>query len=100
MVSQMRGPCLVVRSKIPRTLSRLAGVEQLLNPQPVSTPFLDLVELAEVGVERGVGLLVGPISHYWSTDEGAQETVGVTGRTAWDPNALPPHVEPPMLPDS
>jgi hypothetical protein len=36
----------------------VAGVQHQFNPHPVPAPLLDLVEVAAVGVERTVGLLV------------------------------------------
>ena len=47
----------------PRFVKVVARVEHQLNPQPVPAPFLDLVEVAAVGIERVVGLLDSPISY-------------------------------------
>src|SRR5690242_21033747 len=44
-----------------RLVEAAAGIEHELNPQPVAAPLLDLVEIAAVGVEWIVGLLLGPI---------------------------------------
>jgi hypothetical protein len=37
-----------------------------LDPQPVPAPLLDLVEVAAVGIERIVGLLIGPVAKAFS----------------------------------
>lgn len=48
---------------VPRLVEVIAGVEQALDPQSAAAPLLDLVEVAAVGIERIIGLLVGPAAH-------------------------------------
>jgi hypothetical protein len=46
-----------------RLVEVVAGVQQGINMHAVPAPRFDLVEVAQVGVERIVGLFVGPIAH-------------------------------------
>jgi hypothetical protein len=46
-----------------RLVEAATGVEHKFDPQSVTAPFLDLVEVAAVGVVRVVGFFVGAVAH-------------------------------------
>ena len=46
-----------------RLVETVAGVQQGIDTHAIPAPRFDLVEVAQVGIERVVGLFVGPIAH-------------------------------------
>ena len=46
-----------------RLVETVAGVQQGIDTHLVPAARLDLVEVAQVGIERIVGLFVGPVVH-------------------------------------
>jgi hypothetical protein len=59
MVSVIRGRCFIALAKMSRAVSRLLPAYR----SAIFGPFLDLVEIAVVRIERVCGFLVGPIIH-------------------------------------
>ena len=64
MVNLMRGRCFDrLRKDVACLVEIIASVEQAVDFAAIARPFLDLVEVAIIGIERVVSLFVGPIVH-------------------------------------
>ncbi len=68
IVSLMRGRCFIALEHRAGPTETITGVEQAINLHPVARPLFDFLEVANIGDQRIVGFLTGPIVRHCIKD--------------------------------